>query len=250
MVDMKIEDWVFKNIHDYWDQNKDAIFNYSSEIDKFEKTDKEKIFLTIKTVIEKYSEKFSDEEIASHAVAMTDYLYKAANRETITWGKTTSRYIYASAGTLCRVLSQRGFSIHYLVDNTYEQTEWGMTRPLKIYELFFNAADFIYICPQRIALELMKIDTLEKYFGLLPKYIQNARRLTKILTNKCQEEKKHYILLDTDSEPETFKDAEAAEATPLTITIFRNEPPVKGTNVKIHCLNREGRSFFVKIRNI
>lgn len=242
--------WIFKNIHDYWDQNKDAIFNHSTEIEKLDKEKREKLFSSIQYAIENSAISFSDEQIASYAVAMTDYLYKAANRETITWGTTTFRYIEACAGTFCNILSKRGFSIHYLVDNTYEQSAWGMTKPLKIYESWFNAAGFIYICPQRIAHYMMKTDDMDKYFVLLPKYIENARNIAKTLINKCHKDKKHYILLDTDYEPETFQVAEAAESFPLTITIFRDEPPVKGTNVRIHCFDREGRSYFEKLKKI
>lgn len=241
--------WVFQNIMDYWNQNKDAIFKHSVEIDRFDSEVKESVFSSIESAINNFEKSASDREMAYQAFIMTEDLYRAANRDVVSFGGTTFQYMNVSAGSFCRLLAKRGFSIHYLVDNTYEQSVWGMTKPLKIYEPWFKAAGFIYVCPQLIALKAMELhEPNDKYFTLLPRYIKEARDIAEAIIMRCHDEQKHYMLLDTDYEPELFKKAEAAATNPLTLTIFRNEAPVKGSNAQIQCLDREGNSFFEEFK--
>lgn len=240
--------WTFKNITDYWDQNKDAIFSHSAEIDRSTAEMKNSIFTSIELAIKDFEKSASDKEMALQAFVMTEDIYKAANRDVVSFGETAFKYLSASAGTFCHLLSKRGFSIHYLVDNTYEQSAWGMTKPFRIYEPWFNAVGFVYICPQKIALDMMQPNDLDQYFVRLPQYIREARDLADALIMRCHEQQRHYMLLDTDYDPELFKKAEAEATRPLTLTIFRNEAPVKGSSTQVRCLDKEGRSFFEEFK--
>jgi hypothetical protein len=239
-----IMSWVFQKISDYWDQNEDAIYRYSSEIHEFDEEKKENVYSSIQFAIETVTESFSDKTMAAEAVFMTDHLYKALNRQFLFWGETTIRYLDASIGTFLNILSKRGFLIQYLVDNSFTPSIWGMMKPMKYYSDGFNAARFIYICPQKIAYELMKIDDMRSYFTLLPQYIKEARSVANNLIKKCHETQKHYVLLDTDYEPELFQTAKSVSSNPLVITIFRNEAPVKNSNINLTGVNREGTPFF------
>ena len=180
---------------------------------------------------------------------MADDLYKSANRDVIYSDKALHQYLESSAGTFCKILSKRGFIIHYLVDNTYIQSLFGMARPLEIFPNWFEFTGFGYICPQYIVLQMMEKQGKRKgdYFIYLPQYIGEARKITDYIVERCHQEGRHYILLDSDYEEATFKKSIKEGEKPGVITIFRNEAPVKGSNIKVSCMNQGGISLAQKL---
>ena len=237
--------WGFPQIFDYWDWRKDAIYIHAKEIETYDEDKKADVYATIQFNIESHFEKFSEKQTAMHALSMVEDLYKTLNKSIIYLSDSVLQYLQNSAGTFCELLTKKGCVIHYIIDNTFEPTEKGMAYPLKLYKQWFYAAGLLYICPQQIAFDIMeKDDNQEKYFELLPQYIADARLIANMLIDRCHQEKRHYVLLDTDSIPESFQKSLDAKEEPYVVTIFRNDPPIQGSQVKLWCHNKTGESLF------
>lgn len=235
-------DWVFAKIYEYWDWKTDAIFVNSEEIEKYDNDTAADVYVSIQFAIESHVKNMSEKDLAMQAFVMVEDLYKSVNRPAVRLDESVIEYLQASAGTFCYLLSKQGFSIHYLIDNVFEQTEHGMTYPLKAFAPWFNAAGFVYICPQEIAHEVIS-GRQEDYFEMLPIYIGEARSIANEIAARCHKEKRHYVFLDTDYIQDSFGEPLKAKDSPYTLTIFRNEAPIEGSQSSIRCVDNNGRSL-------
>jgi hypothetical protein len=236
--------WGFPQIYEYWDWRKDAIYIHSQEIETYDEDKKADVYATIQFSIESHVKDFSDNQAAMCAMSMVEDLYKSLNKSIIYLSDSVLQYLQDSAGTFCNLLTKKGFVIHYLIDNTFEPTERGMAGPLKVFRQWFYASGLLYICPQHIAFDIMEKDgTQEKYFELLPQYIAEARLIANSLIDRCHQDKRHYVLLDTDSVPDSFQKSSDAIEEPYVVTIFRNDSPIQGSKAKLWCHDKTGVSL-------
>ena len=237
--------WCFSQMFHYWDWRNDAIYIHAQEIETYNDDKKADVFASIRSGIESLFDNISEKQAAMLAFGMVEDLYKSLNKSIIYMSDSVLQYLQDSAGTFCKLLTKREFVIHYLVDNSFEPTERGMVGPLKVFRQWFYASGLLYICPQHIAFDIMEKDgTQEKYFELLPRYIAEARLISNMLIDRCHHEKRHYVLLDTDSVPDSFKKSLDVIEEPYVVTIFRNDPPIQGSQVKLWCHDKTGESLF------
>ena len=241
---MKRARWSFNNVFEYWDQLKDAVYKNSRILSKLKDRESAEALAEMKYCIKSHGKNFTDEELVKFAWVMSEDLYKAANRPVIAFDKALSQYLESTASTFCSLLKDRGFLIHYLIDNTYGQTPSGMERPLKLFPVWFRTAGMIYVCPQHIALQMLEQkEHDESYFIELPRCINEARNLAEEIVKRCHHSRLHYVYLDTDWKPDSFKCSESVKNDPGIITIFRNEAPLPQSNSGISCCNRNGKSL-------
>jgi len=232
--------WQLPKIFSYWDSTKDAIFKFSRKLADLETTEKSIALQSIKKAISSHVEKMTKKEIIKWAFVMTDDLFRSTNRESHILDKSLFQYLEASAGHFSKLISEKGFTIHYIIDNTYEQSFFGMRYPLELYDDWFQISGFIYICPQFIALKIIEKQNYDKdlYFALLPDVIDQARRIADSIVDKCHDENKHYIFLDTDSVPNiSFNRPMSFRERPNIITIFRNDAPTTRSVCKLYYKN-------------
>lgn len=223
----KMNSWHKQYIYDYWDSKTGAIAVFSGALrEPIEEEEKKKITESISKAVEGGVSKLSDRDLMLMSVTMIDDLYKAGDAAEI-WDGALEQYIAASAGTFSRAIAARGYLIHYLVDNSFENSDFGMQRPLELYPVWFRAAGFAYLCPQLFALRLMENDGISRpdYIATLPRYIREARHVTHQAIEQCHSEKRHYVYLDTDSVDGTFDKAMALKGSQGIITICRNGAP-------------------------
>lgn len=229
-----MDSWHKQYLYDYWDSRTGAIAVFSEALRRtIGEKQKKKITKSISDAIVTGVTKLSDSDLMLMSVTMVDDLYKAGNCAEI-WDDAVKQYIAASVGMFSHAIAKRGYLIHYLVDNSFEQSDFGMQRPLELYPALFGAAGFVYICPQRIARRLMEKDGVSrpKYIETLPRYIAEARDVSSDLIERCHLEKRHYVYLDTDSVEGTFDKAMTTRGSPGIITICRNSAPVSGSKVE------------------
>jgi hypothetical protein len=230
--------WFLPKITDYWDWTRDSIEKYSLEIMAAAPETQQLQLDAIRAAITEHVKVLLPERtLLDVLMIVVDDLYKSGNKAKIS-GSAFERYLEASAGTLFALAAQRKCTLHYLVDNNFEQTSQGMERPLGFYESWFRAAGLVYVCPQAIALELMNHDghDLTKYFEMLPQYIDEAKFVAKELIHKCHANFRHYIFLNADSSPELFQftDSLSVSGLPGIITVIRTEAPVAGSHCEVH----------------
>jgi hypothetical protein len=239
--------WVFTDIHDYWNWKKDALFNKAGDIEKYDESKRNDIYESTRHAIYSLSEEFPERVLAINAFVMCEDFYRSLNRPTIRLDNSLMQYIHASCGSFCEILAKRGFAIHYLIDNAFEETEFGMTYPLQAFPLLFRGAGLVYLCPQHLAFEMITHDKKENFFDHLPQYIGKARLVASELVKKCHRDGRHYVLLDTDPDEKSFEESMNFGNTPYVVTIFRDEAPVEGSKCAVSCFDGDGNQLLKDI---
>jgi len=227
--------WQLGKIVDYWDQRVQAIDTLSRQLATAPDEQREAQLKQIQAAILSRAAELSDEDLILASFVMMDDLYKAVSVLSA-WDDALADYLRTSVGSFLSVLHARGYAIHYVVDNTFEQSTAGMNGPLEWYPKWFRTAGLKYICPQAIAPDIMKHDgyTAEQYFQQLPRYIREARLVANTVVARCHDEKDSYLFLDTDSAPESFAAPNSAMDAPGVIHIFRNQAPVQGSKCAVN----------------
>ena len=217
-------------ITDYWDQQVEAISTMAGRLAALNSDARERALNGFVSAIARHVEAIPEPLLVSVAVVVADDLYKAAcwiDR----WDDSVNAYLSATAGQFWTLIADRGYTVRYLVDNTFETWE----RPLQLFPAWFAAANFVYVCPQAIAADLIKADggsdtTLKEQ---LPRYVAEARAVTEKVLARCRTEGRHYILLDLDYDERTLQSSLAERGRPGVITVFRNQAAEPGTTVAL-----------------
>jgi hypothetical protein len=236
-LERKMDSWKKLSIYDYWDSRTGAIEVFSEALRYTRELEPEKepqIISSIKEGVQSGVRNLSDSEVMKMSVSMIDDLYKVAS-STETWDDSVYDYISASAGTFSTAVANRGYVIHYLVDNCFEKSDVGMQRPLDLFPGWFEAAGFIYISPQLCALMLMDADNVNRsdFVSALPRYIDEARHVSSEIVERCHQEIRHYVYLDTDSVPESFDKAMGSNKSPGVITVLRDGAPDSESKIEV-----------------
>jgi hypothetical protein len=231
-----MDNWFLPKITDYWDWTRDSLEEYSLKIMVASPEAQVKSLNAIREAITEHVRILPERTLLDVLCIVADDLFKAGNRASIAGGAFDS-YLEASAGTLFALAKQRNCILHYLVDNTYEQTEFGMRRPLELYETWFRSAGLAYICPQALAISLMNHDKRDprQCFRLLPKYIAEAFEEACMIVEKCHTEGRHYVFLNADSsdEPFSFECCMKVAGSPGIVTALRREAPLFDSKISI-----------------
>ena len=226
--------WFFRKITDYWDQRNGAIEASARKLAGFTVPKRQNALNEITDSVRKHCDALNDKYLATAALTMSDDLYKAVVSLTY-WDDSLTDYLEAVAGTFCRAFTERGYVIQYVVDNAYELTDVGMSGPLNYFPSWFQAAGFVYVCPQHIAQRLMVNDGKGEDGSVqhLPAYLSEGRYVADTIVTKCREELHHYFFLDTDATEQSMEKALSSLNERNVIGIFRNEAPTPGAECTV-----------------
>jgi hypothetical protein len=231
-----MENWFLKKISDYWDnQSQNNIFQYSQIIGSYSPDKKAKVLQAIREAIFEHVALLSEEHLCYAAFVIADDIYKSANEINV-FNSYISEYLEASAGTFYDLLKQRGYCLHYLTNTLFAgSAAHGFIRPLKIFRPFFTPSGIRYICPHEIALDLMKRDGLTEkdYDENIAKYLGKAEEVGDMIIDKCHEDKESYINLQINGPETHFVQCFARVKDKGVITVFRSEPPTRGTKCNV-----------------
>jgi hypothetical protein len=222
-----VETILLPSITDYWDQRSCHLQRLCAMVETWGEERVEDWAAGIASGVTEHAQSLSDSEIAMAAFSMIDDVYKAVSVAS-DCSDVVKEYLHASAGTLCRIVHDRGYRIHYLVDNTFQ--EYG--GPIWLFGQWFRASGFEYICPQEVALGFMESDGIagKQFNESLPNYAARSRAVADKNRTACDQRGAHYVYFDADSSPGSFEPSLVDNAeTADVITIFRNDAPVKGS---------------------
>jgi hypothetical protein len=203
-------------ISDYWDSTKNAIPRFAAELEALSPTAAKQTTATIRAAVTEHVRVLSDQWLPRVAFVVAEDLYRTANT-IAAWNTSVADYLACSAATFFDLLSQRGYCLHYIIDNSFQQ----MQRPIELFPLFFPACGIEYQCPQH----------LESTFGLAPGESQGVS--SQVLRGLFAQGK-HYLLLDTDSIESSFAAPLEQRKTKGVITVIRNEAPGAGSKASLY----------------
>jgi len=189
-------------IVDYWDG--DSISQWSSILSEMSEDELSNAKEGLKNAVIEHTKPLSDELLKRVAYIMVDDLYKSANAIGV-WNDYVCDYLDSTASVFLRELSNRGFSVHYLVDNVFDDME----RPLTLFHAWYAACGIVYQCPQLFSKQnrVSLADARQMCQGVL----------------KANNGRFHYILLDTDSEDDSFDVPVEQLNNSKIITVIRTE---------------------------
>src|SRR5947208_3745612 len=148
-----MEKWFLPKISDYWHTNEDVRHPLCDAVQQTQGEKRTVLLQHISDSIKEHVRVLSDKDLCLAAFIMVDDLYKSLN-SIIVYDDAIRQYLEASAGVFSSLLSKRGYAVHYIINNGFPNTEIGMQRPLDIFPLWFRDIGLVYICPQKVALDL------------------------------------------------------------------------------------------------
>lgn len=231
---MESDPWMLPKVTDYWDQQRAAIENGAQRLGALPTAAQSSAVAALEAAIERHVAVLDDNLAGFAAFAFADDLYKAAYAIRH-WNEALQAYLAATSGSFCSLLSTRGITLNYVIDNVYEPTLFGMGLPIDAFPVWFQTAGFVYICPQAIALELMTNDGLPRdaFEEHLPRYASEGTDVAGLLATRSHEERRHFVYLDADSTPDSLAQALAMRSAPGYLVVFRDQPPLPGTTCSV-----------------
>lgn len=194
-------------ISDYWDTAKEAVPRFAAELAAQSPTAAKQTTSAIRAAVTEHVRVLSDQWLPRVAFVVAEDLYRAANTITA-WNASVADYLACSAGTFFALLSQRGFRLHYVIDNSFQE----MQRPIQLFPLWFQACGIEYQCPQLV----------ESKFGLEP---TESQAVVSDVLRGFFAHGRHYVLLDTDSIESSFDAPLEQRDTKGILTVIRTEAP-------------------------
>jgi hypothetical protein len=223
--------WMLPNITDYIDWRNDAIQGFADMVKASPHPEND--LRAIREAVSEHARVLSLQRLWTVSHIFADNIYKAGNC-LASWGEEHRLYVEAAAGTFFERFSETGYVLRYFINNRFEQTDWGMQRPLYLLPRLFRAAGLVYICPEKYGLSLMEgvgipgTDFLKEY----ERFSDEGRDLANELVRACNKRRKSYVVLEIGDDLDLF-DAVRSDAETKVITIFRNEPPVLNSEVSV-----------------
>lgn len=205
-------------ITDYFDYG--AIDHWASLLHKMSSEALSNCVGDLGDAVTEHTRVLSDELLQRVAFVIADDLYKTANTINL-WSDSVETYLRATAGVFFDLLDQRGFRLHYVIDNSFEDME----RPLRFFPTWYSACGIAYECPQLLTAQ----------DGTSPS--EARRRCTAAL--HASGGNFHYAILDTDSEDDSFTAPREQLKQDKVITVIRIEAPIPGSKTIVYFSGRE-----------
>jgi hypothetical protein len=219
------------NITDYIDWRNDAIQHFADMVKVSPRPEND--LRAIREAVSEHARVLSLQRLWTVSHIFADSLYKEGNRLPM-WGEEHRLYVEAAAGTFFERFSETGYVLRYFINNGFEQTDWGMQRPLYLLPRLFRAAGLVYICPEEYGLSFMEgvgiaaSDFLKEY----QRFENEGRDLAKELIRASNKRRKSYVVLEIGDDLNLL-DEMRSDAETKVVTIFRNEPPVLDSKISV-----------------
>jgi hypothetical protein len=231
-----MQNWIANKISDYWDDQVQAIDRFSRMLEHVAGPEQQQQLELVEKAVTLHVQQLPDEQLVKAAVVVSDDLYKAMTK-TAYWDAALQNYLVASAWTFFDALRRRGYCVHYVVNNSYDD----LTGPVRVFPLWYSQIGISYICPQHIAykglLQGREDDFAKPLDGdvsrSIAKNIAQACRTVDELIARCNQERRHFAFLSTDGDIAKFGTAIGAGGKPGIILVHRHEAPLPGTHCQI-----------------
>lgn len=215
------DDWMHECLTDYWDTRVDAVDAACHRLATLDPPARAGALVEIERAVSEHVRALGDEHLIKACVPIADDLYRAAKGWTESWGRDPFDFLTASAGTLGRLLVDRGIQIQYLVDDRWDDP----TGAIDLLRVWFAATGFNLISPHELAREIAMSkgargddEVSRQALGC----IAEARREANELTRECQELGGHLVVFDDDGEEEAWSQALKRRGEAGVVTILRS----------------------------
>jgi hypothetical protein len=223
--------WMLPKISDYTNPQTDAVQRFADKVEI--SLHPERDLKEIREAVSEHTRVLPLKWLLTASYVIADDLYKTGNRLSL-WAEQHRQYVRASAGTFFQRFQEKGYVLRYGINNSFEQTDFGMQRPLHLLPALFAAAGLVYVCPETLSLDLMKHDGIpsSEFLKTYGQYEVESRHLCSNLLKKCNAMRKSYVVLELGDSQELLSEISADSETSV-VKLLRNEPPVADTHVSV-----------------
>jgi hypothetical protein len=232
----KDSEWLFNRIFDYYEVSSHTLAVRGAAFEALYEADRKRISQLVSQRVQDISKQFNNEVFVKMAWLMVDDLYRAGLEATV-WGPGYQSYVQAVWGTMFAALKSRGYTIRYIVENTWPDDD---VRPVQFFPLLFESAGIRYICPSAFAAELPEFKGAPMTNAGLKLGMREGRHIAQMAMKEVAKQGKHFAYFETDFDPGCLDIVFALPSPPGTIEVFRNEAAVPGSNVKLAITPLEG----------
>ncbi len=225
---------MFRKVTDYWDKQADAIDNACQRLSPMSESARLQAIDEMQRAIERHFAVLDDSLAAQTCWIMVEDLYKSVTVSTY-WNENLRLYIAATAGRYSALLSARGITFNFVINNEFEPTTFGMLGPIEVFGRWFNAAGFVYICPQQLARDRMAVDghPPDAYEQQFQRYAAEGVHAAGRAVAQCHEESRHFVYFDADATTESLEQALSRHGQPGHVVAYRDAPPWPGTTSSV-----------------
>ena len=226
-----ISSWTLPNVIDYCDSRTNAIQKFADRLEF--STHREADIAELRRAVSEHTRVLSRDLLLDVSWIMADDLYKAGDCLP-RWTVHHREYVHASAGVFFQRFHREGFVLRYGIDLTYEQTNFGMQRPLYLLPELFAAAGLIYVCPEELSLCLMGNDGVgsAEFLKSYARYRTESRHAARELLRKCNDLGRSYVVLEIGDDRDLLQEIWSEPRTNV-ISVLRDEAPATGSKVKV-----------------
>lgn len=229
------EEWLFPRITDFWEYRTKAVMSGAEQLENLSADARLRSLAALRDQVRAHARRLDDGLLVSAGFIMAEDLYKSLFGG-FQWDRDVADYIAASAGVFMDEFGQRGFVLHYIIDNSV--TESDLPVMLAVIPAIFRSAGMFVTGPQLMALEIMEHSGEDKDIAAMPSYIGEGNRVADEVTRRCHQDRRSYVYLNleltnADSAGISFDVALSKEKEPGVVVVFRNQPPVAGTTALV-----------------
>lgn len=229
---METTDWTFPALDSVWEYRNGAILAGGDRLDGLCGDDRERCLAGLRQRVEMLVDRLDDGWLLTTAFFMVEDLFKSYFRWD-QWTPGMHDYIAATATVVIEELARRGFVLHYVIDNT--QGDAHLAAMLTYLPQVFRAAGLAVIGPQLVA-----VDLLMKAEGQPPaetaaiqRYRDEGHAIADAVVSQWHQERRSSVYLNLDLNDDLpaldLSVALSQSGAPETIVVFRNLPPMEGT---------------------
>ncbi|MGV0715898.1 hypothetical protein ABQE93_10875 [Mycolicibacterium sp. XJ662] len=227
--------WDFPGLTLVWDYASRAIVAGADQLETLSDDDRTRSLTALSARVRTLADGLDDGWLVATAFIMVEDLYKSYFHQ-FRWTPGVKDYIAATAGVFMQVLAQRGFVLHYVIDNTQSEALIGQT--LAYVPALFQVAGFLVTGPQLMALELMhKADHRPRDIAAIPRYRTEGHHVADRLIARCHKQRLSSVYLNLDLDDDapglSLQVALSQGGAPGTIVVFRDASPQVGTVARL-----------------
>jgi hypothetical protein len=224
-----MQDWMLPHITSFWDERMEAIERFSRVIAAVPEADRAADLSALTAAVVRHTQALTDADLVKFTVPIVEDLYKAVARRS-RYDEPLFQYLEASCKPFFQALTERGYVVHYFIDNAWDRLEG----PAIGFPLWFGTAKLAYICPQEVAChDFEKNKPAAEWPALVTKYIGKGREVAQELAIRCHAAGRHLVYLDIDARGGDFDFATKLSQAPGVIFVFRQEAPNPGTRCAV-----------------
>jgi hypothetical protein len=218
-------------ITDYLNPLTDAVQRFAAKVEISPHPERD--LKEIREAVSEHTRVLSLKWLLTTSCIIADDLYKTGNSLSL-WAEQHRQYIHASAGTFFQQFQEKGYVLRYGINNSFEQTDLGLQRPLYLLPALFAAAGLVYVCPETLSLDLMKHDGIPstEFLKTYGRYETESRDVCSTLLKKCNAMRKSYVVLELGDSQDLLGEI-SADSDANVVKLLRNEPPVADTHVSV-----------------